>query len=92
MSDPLYQTQAWKETRLAVLGRDNYICQCCLEDGILTPATTVHHVKYLDKYPELGLEIDNLISVCGDCHAKIHRGRRKTKHKRAKRRARVIKG
>ena len=91
MSDPLYNTKAWQRMRASILARDNHICQYCLEDGTLTPATTVHHIKFLDKYPELGMETDNLISVCTDCHARIHR-RRKPKHKRVKRRARVIKG
>ncbi|MFR1346928.1 MAG: HNH endonuclease [[Clostridium] scindens] len=36
-------------------------------------ATEVHHEKELKEYPELGLEDDNLTSLCTQCHNKRHR-------------------
>ena len=35
-------------------------------------ATTVHHIKHYDEYPELALENDNLISLCDACHNYFH--------------------
>ncbi|WP_405083185.1 HNH endonuclease [Paenibacillus chitinolyticus] len=33
----------------------------------------MHHIKELERYPELGLSLDNLESVCTSCHNKLHR-------------------
>jgi hypothetical protein len=55
----------WQAKRQVVLKRDNFICRFCLQ----APATAVHHISYSN----LGNESDNeLISVCNDCHNKIH--------------------
>jgi 5-methylcytosine-specific restriction endonuclease McrA len=35
-------------------------------------ATTVHHVYPLEQRPELGLVSNNLISLCKQCHDKMH--------------------
>ena len=35
-------------------------------------ATMVHHVKPLEMYPDLALDLDNLVSLCDDCHDKAH--------------------
>lgn len=78
----IQEQQAWREQRFAelreryarwdwdllrkkVLSRDNHQCQGC--GG--ARATTVHHLTY----DRLGSEmLFDLISVCSQCHAKIH--------------------
>jgi hypothetical protein len=55
----------WKELRLRILKRDNYLCQGCL----IQPATQVHHLTYERFTYECCFD---LISVCEDCHTKIH--------------------
>lgn len=67
-----YYSTAWRRCRTAILGRDNHLCQSCLKKGILTSATTVHHIKPLDDYPELALDADNLESCCRQCHEEHH--------------------
>lgn len=91
-SDPLYHTKAWQDVRDGALARDNFLCQHCLKDGKLQPAELVHHIKHLDRYPELGLEPDNLISLCNDCHTRVHKQTRKKRSAIPNRRARIIKG
>ena len=59
MSD-FYTSSAWKAKRAAILSRDGYQCQRCKRYGRLREATTVHHIKHYDEYPELALESDNL--------------------------------
>ncbi len=56
------------------LQRDHYLCQRCRR----RPATTVHHRRPRDLYPELALVLDNLESVCARCHNQEHpeKGRR----------------
>ena len=36
-------------------------------------AKQVHHVKGLATHPELAYDLDNLMSVCTRCHAKLER-------------------
>ena len=50
------------------LHRDNHICQGCLRFKKITLAEEVHHIKPVKDYPEQALELDNLESLCRDCH------------------------
>lgn len=67
-----YQSNAWKAKRKAILRRDNYLCKKCLRYGRRTEASTVHHIKHLEDYPELAFVDSNLISLCNACHNKEH--------------------
>ncbi|MCQ2113333.1 MAG: HNH endonuclease [Bacteroidaceae bacterium] len=44
----------------------------CRRYGKKREATTVHHIKHLDEFPELAFDDKNLISLCGKCHNKMH--------------------
>ena len=70
--EEFYKTKQWKHMRAAVLRRDGYRCQICKRYGRIRQASTVHHKKHLDEYPELALDPDNLISVCAECHNRLH--------------------
>lgn len=73
-----YDSADWAETRAAALSRDRYICQYYLgefeqyghkADTVrLVKATTVHHIKPLKEYPELCLDLDNLVSLSHEAH------------------------
>lgn len=56
----------WRKARAAALSRDNGLCQDCLAKGRTTPATQVDHVTR--KALGGGDELDNLRSLCRDCH------------------------
>lgn len=82
-----YNSQQWKQLRKQVLQLDRYECQLCKKHGKYTRATTVHHVNYVKKHPELALEIyylwqgkrkRNLLSLCHDCHEEVHGHRKKS--------------
>lgn len=84
-----YTWNKWKALRQQVLRADKFECQMCKRRGKYTKATTVHHVNYVKKHPELSLEIyyewhgikkRNLLSLCHDCHEEVH-GYRKKKTK-----------
>ena len=62
-----YQYRKWREN---VLKRDNYTCQKC---GIFNKNLNVHHLKSFAKFKELRYEINNGITLCIDCHRKIHK-------------------
>ena len=57
---PEYQT--W---RREVRQRDENTCRIC---GVQRNIH-IHHVKPLEKYPEFAIELDNGITLCGNCHA-----------------------
>lgn len=73
-----YQWPEWKRIRAEVLKLDHYECQKCkAEKHRYRKAMIVHHVKHLKDRPDLALDIyekeeRQLISVCKDCHEKLH--------------------
>ena len=69
-SKQFYKSQRWKQIREFVLMRDKYLCQKC---G--SPASEVHHIIPVTEdnisFGETHTE-DNLVSLCRDCHCRIH--------------------
>lgn len=75
----VYNDPRWRPIREAVMVRDQGLCQRCLADGRLTPATQVHHrispfqrglsPADFDRY---AWSLDNLEALCRDCHMAIH--------------------
>lgn len=63
-----YHSPAWRRVRKVVLQRDHYLCQHCLLQDRITPATEVHHKVPLEERPEQALVVSNLISLCWPCH------------------------
>lgn len=65
------QSPKWRKKRAAVLKRDNYLCQACLENQ----ATQAHHLtyKHLEHEP-----LFDLVSVCVNCHEALHQMERET--------------
>ena len=59
---------ALKYRKQQVRIRDDYTCQIC---GFREPEIMiVDHIKPKCKYPELELEMNNLITLCPNCHAR----------------------
>ena len=71
-----YNSEDWHRLRDAVLARDHYECVMCKANGKLTTnrdsVLEVDHIKPLEQYPELAMDIDNLRTLCKDCHNKRH--------------------
>lgn len=59
------ESPEWATIRRKVLKRDGYLCQGCLEK----PGTIVHHLTYKRQGNEMACD---LISLCKDCHDRIH--------------------
>lgn len=84
-----YTSAAWLNLRASVLQADKNECQRCKARGVYQRANTVHHVNYVRRHPELALSAwytdgegnskRNLISLCHDCHERIHDRRQKRK-------------
>ena len=54
--------------KAAVLSRDNYICQIC---GAQQVKLQVHHIRFRSQGGSDSME--NLTTLCKDCHEKIHK-------------------
>ncbi|PYE87147.1 HNH endonuclease, partial [Bacillus sp. 196mf] len=64
-----YKHRYWyKHIRLQALERDNYECQSCKRLGKYSKGCNVHHIKELRDRPDLGYELDNLETLCIQCH------------------------
>ncbi len=67
-----------KKWREAVLRRAGYLCEECKrygrtdENGLPVRATTAHHIKHADQYPELRYDVRNGRALCAACHNKAH--------------------
>lgn len=58
----------WVYQKRKALERDNYTCQKCgmRDDEIMQ----VDHIKQQSKFPELKYDIQNLQTLCPNCHAR----------------------
>lgn len=77
-----YNSRTWKDVRRFILKRDCWMCQA---EGCNQPASEVHHIIELTPQnindPNVTVNPDNLIALCGNCHKAITKankaGRRK---------------
>lgn len=73
----VYNTSRWRELRRVKL-MYNPLCEMCLKDERVTPAEDVHHItSFMTVYDpdtrlNLAFDYDNLMSLCKQCHQKIH--------------------
>ena len=81
-----YHSLAWKRTQAAYMKTPivrgcgvcpPLMCESCFDRGILRPAAIVHHKVHLTPAnigdPSVTLDQSNLMRVCRDCHAELHR-------------------
>lgn len=68
-----YNSKEWEAVRNAVLMRDRYLCTRCGQG-----ASEVHHIKHLTPDnigdPSITMNMDNLTSLCRECHFEMHKG------------------
>lgn len=68
-----YNSSEWRSLRRQALERDHYECVWCREKGRVTRNNLeVDHIKELEFYPEYALDLDNLRTLCKECHNKRH--------------------
>ena len=71
-AEAFYKSRAWVAARQRTLTRDNHLCQECLRQGRITQADTVHHKVELKQDWSKRLQLDNLVSLCAECHNRLH--------------------
>jgi 5-methylcytosine-specific restriction protein A len=62
--------RAWSKVRKLKLKQDP-LCEECLKKGRTEKAVVVHHIVEISQGGER-LALDNLMSLCRDCHERIH--------------------
>ena len=73
----IYNTPQWKNLRKIKL-QANPVCEMCLNEGKVTPTEEIHHIRPIltgqDELEMMDIAYDynNLISLCKECHHKIH--------------------
>lgn len=71
-----YKKGKWIKKKNNILRRDEYKCQECKRYGKTTDASHVHHIIPLEwcliYKPLFALANINLISLCKQCHDKMH--------------------
>lgn len=65
------QTKEYKKWRNDVFKRDKYTCQKCGAIGVHLQA---HHIKQWAYYPKERYKIENGVTLCKECHKKLHKG------------------
>lgn len=85
-----YKTTEWKHIRVDALERDHYTCKRCsgewksnipIKRVTYKKANHVHHIKPLKDYPKLCISIDNLVSLCFDCHEIVEERKKNSSYK-----------
>ena len=66
----LRSSAQWKKVRAMKLARDP-LCEECKQHAVATRATQVHHREALVRRPDLAFVLDNLVSTCTTCHARL---------------------
>ena len=75
----VYNDSRWRPLREQVMARDKGLCQECLSNGRITPATQVHHrISPFQRglsdadFNFYAWSMENLEAICAECHARIH--------------------
>ena len=85
--DKMFNDKRWPGIKAFVWQRDGGLCRVCkregfengVEDGYIKSGFACHHIipfesaKTQAEMERLFLDTNNIILVCKDCHAKIHR-------------------
>jgi 5-methylcytosine-specific restriction endonuclease McrA len=73
----------WKDKSLAIRTEDNFLCLECRHNGRYVSGVEVHHIVPLSVDVDKGLDDDNLITLCRDCHEKAECGELSREHLRS---------
>lgn len=49
------------------------LCEQCMREGRVRAAVEVHHIVPIARAPHLRLDVDNLMSVCRECHETLEK-------------------
>lgn len=78
-----YHSREWTRCQAEYVKRTGGLCERCRERGLIVPGVIVHHKIHITpdniNDPSITLNNDNLILVCRDCHAELHKRKKRYK-------------
>ena len=69
-NNKIRRSEKYQQWRRGVFIRDHYTCQKC---GHRFIGIVAHHKKSFNKFPRLRYKINNGITLCRICHARLHK-------------------
>lgn len=82
-SKGFYHSPEWKKAQRLYIKQAGGLCERCLQRGIITPGVIVHHIQPLTPEnitdPAVTLSWSNLRCLCRDCHAEVHKAKKRYK-------------
>ena len=76
-AEQFYNSKAWQRCRDSYKASVGGLCERCKAKGQLKPAEIVHHVTHITPNnindPFVTLNPANLMALCRDCHAEVHK-------------------
>lgn len=76
-----YHSQEWRKCRAEYIKQAHGLCERCRDRGIIRAGVIVHHINHVSPEtihdPAVLLNPDNLMLVCRDCHAALHKPARR---------------
>lgn len=76
-----YHSPEWKRCQTEYVKRAGGLCEQCRYRGIIKAGVIVHHKIHLTPGniydPNITLNSDNLILLCRDCHAEVHKRKKR---------------
>lgn len=76
-AEKFYKSKTWNRTREAYAKSKGYLCEDCLERGLIVTGDIVHHKIPITQNnianPDITLDFSNLRLLCRSCHERIHR-------------------
>jgi len=73
----VYTSTRWRKLRLSYL-QQHPLCELCLKEDKVVPSVDVHHITSFMSTTDhlkriyLAYNPDNLMSLCKECHQKVH--------------------
>lgn len=81
LRDTIYHSMKWRNLRNSYI-KKHPLCEICLAKGKIVPAEDVHHNYSFQNYQgdemiEAAYDPNNLVSLCKQCHAEMHKGNKR---------------
>lgn len=80
-AETFYKSTQWQKCRELCIQRAGGLCERCKEQGLINPAVVAHHKTPITleniNDPRITLNLDNLMALCVDCHAAVHKRKKR---------------
>lgn len=78
-----YRSKLWQHCRAEYVKQAGGLCERCRDRGIIRAGVIVHHINHVSPEtihdPQILTDPSNLMLVCRDCHALLHKPEKRYK-------------